>query len=208
MSDEEAKKALITLFNFYPNATYYYKHKDIFDLFVFVILSQRTHDEDARNATQRLVSRFPSFEALAKASYAEVNSLISETTDSYKKAIFLVKSSIQIIQRFGGKVPDNMQSLLSLPGIGRKSANNILINGFGKIEGIPIDTWGIRVSYRMGISPSKNPEIIEERLMRILDRSYWGRIGYVLKAHGKSICNYNPLCEQCVIKSLCKKNLK
>ena len=100
-----------------------------------------------------------------------------------------------------------MDDLLSLPGIGRKTANTILINVFGVVEGIPVDTWVIRLSYRIGLSKSDKPDKIEEDLKAIVDKKYWKNIAYVLKEHGHEICRSSkPRCDSCPIRGICPKN--
>jgi endonuclease-3 len=107
----------------------------------------------------------------------------------------------------GGKIPRTMAGLTALPGIGRKTANTILINAYGMVEGIPVDTWVIKLSGRMGLSASSDPEEIEQDLMRIVDRKNWKSIAYVFKAHGKAICQSQiPLCSKCMLNRMCPRN--
>ncbi|MEM0202194.1 MAG: hypothetical protein QXR73_03380, partial [Candidatus Micrarchaeaceae archaeon] len=109
--------------------------------------------------------------------------------------------------KYNGKVPNKMDELVELPGIGRKTANTILINAYGIVEGIPVDTWVIKLSYRIGITESQDPEKIEEKLMQVIDKKYWHNIAYVLKSHGHKICHSQaPLCSRCVINAICPKN--
>jgi len=105
-----------------------------------------------------------------------------------------------------------MEELVELPGIGRKTANTILINAYGIVDGIPVDTWVIKLSGRIGFSRSSDPEEIEQELMKFVDRKYWKNFAYVLKTHGKKICqSQSPLCSQCLIgpngkRALCPQN--
>ena len=99
-----------------------------------------------------------------------------------------------------------MEELVKLPGVGRKTANTILINGFNIVEGMPIDTWAIRVSYRLGLTSNEDPDDVEEDLKRIVPKKYWRNFAYVLKAHGKAVCNITPKCEVCPINDICPKN--
>ena len=123
------------------------------------------------------------------------------------KAKNIIKACKIITETHGGKIPRAMKRLTDLPGIGRKTANTILINAYGIVEGIPVDTWVIKLSYRIGLSKSQNPEDIEQDLMRLVDRRYWKKIAYVFKAHGKAICQSQmPICSRCVIKSICQRN--
>jgi endonuclease-3 len=100
-----------------------------------------------------------------------------------------------------------MEELTALPGIGRKTANTILINAFNKVEGIPVDTHVIRISYRLGWTKSKKPEEIEQDLMKIIPKEDWKKIAYLLKAHGRAICRAPvPSCSKCFLDKLCPKN--
>ena len=92
------------------------------------------------------------------------------------------------------------------PGIGRKTANTILINAYGIVEGIPVDTWVIKLSPRLGLSIEKNPDKIEKDLMEKIDRKYWHDIAYVLKRHGKALCKAIPECSKCPVKGMCPRN--
>ncbi len=96
-----------------------------------------------------------------------------------------------------------MEELLELPGIGRKTANTILINAYGIVEGIPVDTWVIKLSYRLGLSLNKNPDKIEVELMSKIDRKYWHNITYIFKRHGKTICGHCAILQQMP----CRKNM-
>ena len=99
-----------------------------------------------------------------------------------------------------------MEQLIELPGIGRKTANVILINAFKKVEGIVVDTHVIRLSYRLGWTKNKNPEKIEQDLMKIIPKADWDRITWLLKEHGRAICRaLVPICSQCALEPLCPK---
>ncbi|MBI5197510.1 MAG: endonuclease III, partial [Nitrospirae bacterium] len=116
-----------------------------------------------------------------------------------------IQEACRIIQeKYAGKVPDTMEELVALPGIGRKTANAILINAFGKVEGIVVDTHVIRVSYRLGWTKHKDPEKIEQDLMKIVPREDWARVTWLLKAHGQKVCKApEPFCNRCTLEPLC-----
>ncbi len=122
------------------------------------------------------------------------------------KAKNIIEACKIIDEKYNGKVPDDMDALLALPGVGRKTANTILINAYGKVAGIPVDTWVIKLSYRMGLSRSKKPEEIEQDLMRKVDKSDWHNFAYMLKAHGRKICQQVPMCSKCMLNDICPKN--
>jgi endonuclease-3 len=99
-----------------------------------------------------------------------------------------------------------MDELVELPGIGRKTANTILINAYGIVEGIPVDTWVIKLSYRLGLSLNTDPDKIEADLKSRVPKKYWKTFAYVMKTHGKTICQAIPYCSKCPIERLCPKN--
>ena len=111
------------------------------------------------------------------------------------------------MENYKGEVPNTMDALIALPGVGRKTANTILINAYGIIEGIPVDTWVMKLSQRIGLSESKDPDKIEEDLKDIIKKEDWKKAAYVFKSHGKEICQSTiPICSKCSINKLCKKN--
>src|SRR3989338_795318 len=119
-----------------------------------------------------------------------------------------IKESCKIlVERYNGKIPKTIEELTNLPGVGRKTANTILINTYGIVNGIPVDTHVIRLSYRLGWTKNKNPDKIEKDLDRIIPEKEWGKISYILKAHGRAICQaLIPYCNKCPLNKLCPKN--
>ena len=111
-----------------------------------------------------------------------------------------------IHEKYNGKVPNKMEELLELPGIGRKTANTILINAYGIVEGIPVDTWVIKLAPRLGLSANKDPEKIEQDLMKKIEKKYWHNITYIFKRHGKTLCDKVPICSKCPVNNLCPRN--
>jgi endonuclease-3 len=207
ISKELAKEVLQMLINKYGDVSYYFTFSSPFELFVLTILSQANKDENTRNAAQRLLTKYKSFEELSKASFEELKQLIYDVNEADRKARNLIAASKFIVERYNSIIPNRMEDLLSLPGIGRKTANNILINLYGIAEGIPVDIWVRRVSYRIGIYCGENPEELEQILMNLVPKDHWKSIGYVLKAHGKLVCNWHPQCDSCVLNEICAKNI-
>ena len=123
------------------------------------------------------------------------------------KSNSIVKSAKIVWYEFNGAVPDTMEDLTKLSGIGRKSANIILQECFGKVEGIAVDTHVTRISRKIGFSNSKTPLEIEKDLLKLFNKKYWKKINHVLVLHGRAICIANrPKCDECPISNLCKKN--
>ena len=112
-----------------------------------------------------------------------------------------------VIDKFGGRVPATMEELVTLPGVGRKTANAILINAFGKVVGVVVDTHVIRVAYRLGLTKNTNPEKIEKDLMALLPKEEWKRFTWLMKDHGRAVCRAPvPACSKCVLNKICPKN--
>ena len=207
LGKEEAKKAIALLRSSYKDAHYYLDFKNDIDLVVAAIISAQTRDEVVNSITPALFSRYRTVQDYARADEAELAGYISRVSFAAAKAKNIIRTCSAIMERHGGKIPRTMEQLVELPGIGRKTANTILINAYGIVEGIPVDTWVIKLSGRIGLSGSKDPEGIERDLMGLVDREDWRNFGYVLKAHGKAICQSQvPLCSKCVINKLCPKN--
>jgi len=141
--------------------------------------------------------------------YARVSPSVFEkeirSTGFYKnKAKNIIAAAEKIIDEFGGKVPDNMDDLIKLPGVARKTANIVLFHAFGRNEGIAVDTHVKRVSGRLGLTDNTDPVKIEQDLMKLFDRNKWGTLSNLLIEHGRDICDARkPLCSECSLKSLC-----
>ncbi len=206
LEDKQASELANKLSDFYTDVRYYLNFKTPVDLVAAAILSAQTHDETVNRLTPALFARYKTAKDYAGAKPEELLGYIGSVTFAGNKAKNIINTFKAIEQRYGGKVPDTMEQLTELPGIGRKTANTILINAYGIVKGIPVDTWVIKLSYRLGLSLSKEPDKIEQDLMRFLDRKRWHNFAYVLKAHGKAICQAVPYCSKCPVDSICPKN--
>jgi endonuclease-3 len=207
LSKDKAKRAIGFLKEEYKGAKYYLNFKTPMDLLVAAILSAQTRDIIVNEITPELFKKYKTAKDYASASESELLHYVKRVTFPENKVKHIIKTCRMVEEKFHGKVPDEMEELVSLPGVGRKTANTILINAYGIIEGIPVDTWVIKLSYRIGFSENKNPDKIEQDLMRIVDKSHWKDIAYILKAHGHKICHSTlPLCSRCILKEICPKN--
>ncbi|RLF63020.1 MAG: endonuclease III, partial [Thermoplasmata archaeon] len=127
------------------------------------------------------------------------------------KAKYIKESCRIIVEEYGGKVPDSMEELIKLPGVHRKTANVVLSNAFGKVEGVVVDTHVMRLSQRLGLTKEKNRAKIEQELMRKFSKDKWADLSNLLIAHGRNVCKArNPECEKCILKDRCRhyKQLK
>ena len=190
----------------YSKAKYYLNFSKPLELAVAAILSAQTRDETVNALTPSLFRKYRNAKDYAFADQKVLAKDIGSVTFANMKSANIIKTCRIIIEKYGGKVPNRMEDLTSLPGIGRKTANVILINAFNIVEGIPVDTHVIRLSYRLGWSKSKKPEEIERDLMKIIPRNDWKIITHLLKSHGREICKApTPRCDICFLKNVCPK---
>jgi endonuclease-3 len=190
----------------YKDVHYYLNFKTPVDLVAAAIISAQTRDETVNRLTPALFAKYRTARDYADANLEGLTKDIGSVTFAGNKAKNIISAFKTIAEKHGGKVPNTMAQLTELPGIGRKTANTILINAYGIIEGIPVDTWVIKLSYRLGLSLNKNPEKIEQDLMKVIDKRHWHNFAYVLKAHGKAICQTVPYCSKCPVNDMCPKN--
>jgi endonuclease-3 len=151
-----------------------------------------------------LFKKYKTISAFAKAKQSELEKEIRSTGFYKNKTKNIIGTSKKIMEEFKGKVPDEMDKLLTLPGVARKTANIVLSSSFGKTEGIAVDTHVKRLSERIGLSKELDPNKIERDLMNIVPQKDWLDFNYLLVNHGRAICiAKKPLCRNCVIKNLC-----
>ncbi|MBI5229534.1 endonuclease III [Candidatus Micrarchaeota archaeon] len=181
-----------------------------FEILISTVLSQRTKDANTERATEALFSVYRTPEEIAKAPLKRIEKLIYGSGFYKTKAKRVKRISTQLIERFGGKVPADIESLLSLPGVGRKTANCVLVYAY-RVPSIPVDTHVHRISNRLGWVKTKAPEKTEEELVKIIPRDLWIEINELFVLHGQNIClPRKPLCFKCPVESLCEcpfKNL-
>ena len=203
----DAANAIEELEAYYPNARYYLNFRTAVDLVAAAIISARTKDAVVNAVTPALFDKYRTADDYAGAYPKDLERMISKVPFASRKAGNIIQAFKIIVNDYGGKVPDRYEALIALPGIGGKTENTILINAFGKAMGIPVDTWVLRVSYRLGLSIETDPDRVEADLERLADKRYWMNIAYVMKAHGKEICRIsNPLCNKCFLSGLCMRN--
>lgn len=200
LDTEFAKKAVRLLEENYKDAKYYLNFKTPIDLLVAAILSAQTHDEITNSVTPELFRKYKTAKDYANANREELIKYIGRVTFAGNKASNVIRACQIMSEKYNGKVPNTMEELLELPGIGRKTANTILINAYGVVVGIPVDVWVIKLSGRIGLSANKEPDKIEQDLLKIVDKKYWKNITYVMKRHGKAICQSAvPICSKCFL---------
>jgi endonuclease-3 len=180
------------------------EREDPFLVLISTILSQRTRDEMTERASHQLFSKYDTPSSLATADRADLERLIKPVGFYRQKAIQIQKVSQVLLDRFGGAVPDTYEALIELPQVGPKTANCVLVYGFGEPR-IPTDTHVHRVSNRLGLVRTKVPEKTEQRLMRIVPKEYWLHVNELFIRLGKDICRpIGPRCSACSFTSFCR----
>jgi len=177
---------------------------DPFKILIGTILSHRTRDENTTKATESLFAEFGTPSELAGASEARVRRLIKPVGFYNRKAKSVIRASRQIVDEFGGKVPSNMEDLLTIQAVGRKTANCVLVYGFNQ-PAIPVDTHVHRISNRLGLVETKDPEETEEELTATVPRRYWLELNDLFVRFGQTTCKpIGPRCESCTLRHECK----
>jgi len=193
----------------YPDAKTELNYSNPFELLIATILSAQTTDVTVNKITPELFKKYPDPYALSKARIEDVEKIIRPSGFYHNKAKNIIETSKILVEKFNGRVPDNMEGLLELSGVSRKTANVVLANAFKRNEGIAVDTHVKRLSYRIGLSKNTEPEKIEKDLMSLFDKKDWGFISNALILHGRRVCSAKkPLCEECKINIYCEKNIQ
>ncbi|MFN8124059.1 MAG: endonuclease III [Thermoleophilia bacterium] len=190
----------------YPQIVIPLDHGSAFQLLAATILSAQCTDAMVNRVTPALFARFPDAASMAEADPAELEELIRRTGFFRAKAKSLLGMSRAVTERFGGEVPGRMEDLVTLPGVGRKTANVLLGHWFG-VPGIAVDTHVLRLSARLGLTAETDPVKVERDLMELLPRRDWADTGMRLIYHGRRVCfARNPDCGGCVLAGFCPSN--
>lgn len=201
-----ARRVVETLKRVYPEATCALVHADPYQLLVATILSAQCTDARVNMVTPELFRRYPDTARLADADPGELEALIRSTGFFRAKARNLLAMASQVVARHGGRIPEDLETLTALGGVGRKTANVVLGTAFGRAEGVVVDTHVKRLSRRLGLAKGKSPEQIERELMAIVPRSEWVDLSHRLIQHGRRVClARRPRCETCPLADLCPK---
>ena len=192
----------------YPDAHCALDFKTPFQLLVATILSAQCTDKRVNMVTPALFKRYRTPGALAAAKPEELEGLIKSTGFFRNKTKSLIGMSTAVTERHGGKIPDELDALVKLPGVGRKTANVVLGNAYDKNEGVVVDTHVGRVSGRLGLTKETDPVKVEQDLMKIFPRDRWTMLAHLLIEHGRTICEARrPKCEICFLNDICPSSL-
>ncbi len=201
---ERATRIYDVLAEAYPDAHCALDHHGPFELLSATILSAQCTDKRVNMVTPALFARYPDAAALAVAKQEDVEEIIRSAGFFRTKASNLIAMAGALVDRRGGEVPADMDALVALPGVGRKTANVVLGNSFGRNEGIVVDTHVSRLSQRLGLTRETDPVKIESSLVPLFPRDRWTMLSHLLIEHGRQVCDAKkPRCGDCPLRELC-----
>jgi endonuclease-3 len=199
----ETRHVLDLLETQHPDADTELDYKNAYQLLVATILSAQSTDRRVNMVTPALFKKYPNAKALAKASTKELEPQILSTGFFRQKSKALVGMAGTLVAEHKGEVPAEMEALVKLPGVGRKTANVVLGHALG-VPGLPVDRHVLRVSNRIGIAESDDPVVVEQQLCAAMPKERWTRTSDTLILHGRRICRPKPLCESCAVQRECE----
>ena len=192
----------------YPGAHCELDHANPFQLLAATILSAQCTDKRVNMVTPALFARYPTPESLAVAEPGDVEAIIRTTGFFRSKAKNLIGMATGLVDRFHGQMPRTIEELITLPGVGRKTANVLLGDAFGIAAGVVVDTHVGRLSRRLGLTKATDPVKVERDLMRLFPPEHWTLLAHLLIFHGRRVCYARrPQCEHCVLHDICPSSL-
>jgi endonuclease III len=209
MDRKKASKIYSILKKEYPDSKTSLNYTNVHELLISTILSAQCTDARVNIVTKDLFRKYRSVSDFAHARQGSLEKDIRSTGFFRSKARNIIAAARKLEKDFGLKVPNSMEDLLTLPGVARKTANIVLFHGFGKIEGIAVDTHVKRISSRIPFSKNNDPKKIEKDLMTLFMKDKWGDLTNILIAHGRKVCKArSPLCSECPLEKICEYPLK
>lgn len=187
----------------HPNAWTELNFRTPFELVVATILSAQSTDARVNEVTPALFAKYPDAVALAAANPSDIERIILATGFFRAKTRSIMGMAQALLDRHQGRVPDTMAALVELPGVGRKTANVVLGHAF-RIPGLPVDRHVLRVTNRIGLVRSDDPEAVEEKICAMLPSDRWTRASDTFILHGRRICRPKPLCDSCAVRTMCR----
>ena len=199
-------KIISILINKYSDAKCSLDFTTPLELLVAVILSAQSTDAMINKITPKLFSELKNAKDFAECDIKKLEELVKSSGFYHNKAKNIKATCKVLVEKYNGEVPSTMEELTSLPGVGRKTANVVLLNAFGICEGIAVDTHAKRISNRLGLSSNEDPLKIEQDLLKKIPKKYWKDMNHLFVYHGRAECTAkNPKCETCCLKELCPK---
>lgn len=203
MPANRAKKILSLFEKTYPDARLILHYQTPLELLVATILAAQCTDERVNAVTEALFKKYRTAKDYASVKQEVFEQEIRSTGFYKNKAKNVIACNRELVERFGGKVPDTLEGLVSLPGVGRKTANVILGNVFGR-QAIAVDTHVFRVAHRLDMAKSDDPDKVEMELCKVIPQDMWTRACLLMGTHGRRTCNARkPQCDRCVVEGLC-----
>jgi len=200
----EAIKIIELLKKAYPDATCSLDFETPFQMMIAVMLSAQCTDERVNKTTPELFKKYPTAEAMSKADIKDIEEIIHPCGFYKNKAKNAINASKTIIEKYNGEVPCDIEELVLIPGVGRKSANVIMLEAFGRPCGIAVDTHAKRISNKMGFSKEAEPTKIEQDLLKTFPQEYFCDVNHLFVWHGRHYCDArNPKCQECPVKEYC-----
>ncbi len=203
---KHARKVITRLRKHYPVAECALLHETPFQLLAATILSAQCTDERVNSVTPKLFKKFPDAESLAKATQPQVEKIVKSLGFFRAKANNLRGMAQRLVEEYDSELPRTVEELITLPGVGRKTANVLLGTAFGIPSGVVVDTHVRRISNLLGLTESQNPEIIERELCEVLPKKEWINYSHRLIHHGRQICiARRPQCAECPLLKICPR---
>ena len=204
LAPERVAEILKGLDQLYPGATCALKHRNAWELLVATILSAQSTDVGVNKVTPVIFVKYPTVQDFAALNPEQLEPDIRTTGFFRNKSKSVVGAAKKIVSDFGGEVPSEINQLLRLPGVARKTANVVLGTWFGKNEGIVVDTHVQRISRRLELTPNEDPKKIEQDLMQVIPREKWTRFAHQVIWHGRKLCMArSPKCVECLLENIC-----
>lgn len=203
---KEVSKIIELLKKEYPKSKLTLEFETPLQLLVATILAAQFKDVLVNGVTKDLFKKYKTAKDFADANFKNLVDDIGNVTFAGNKAKYIKESCRIIVEKYRNEVPKNMEELIELPGVGRKTANVVLGNAYHILAGLEVDRHIARVSYRLGLSKSEDPEKIEQDLMNLIPKNEWLRFTHTAKDHGRAICKApDPYCSRCMLNELCPK---
>jgi len=205
---KNVKEVLALLKKHYPDVKFYLNFKTPLELLVAAILSAQVRDEIVNATTPFLFKKYKTAKDYAEADLNELIKDIKNISFAGNKARHIKEACKILVEKYDGNVPKSIEELTKLPGIGKKTANVIMINAFNKVTGVVVDVHVLRIAYRLGwTTTDKNADKSSKELEELIPKKEWKKLPWLLKAHGREICKAPvPYCSKCFLNTLCPKN--
>ena len=203
-----ARQVLAALQQRYPHPRTHLDAQNAWELLVATVLAAQCTDARVNTVTPELFRRWPTPAALAGAPIEELEGVIRPTGFYHSKAKNLLGAARRVCEVFDGQIPQNIEDLITIPGVARKTANVVLFGAFGINEGLAVDTHVKRIAYRLGLTDETDPVPIERDLMKLFPREEWGDVNHRMVWFGREVCDARkPLCESCEMRPFCPRRV-